>query len=47
MELLAPAGTVAANEQLRCHDAGLAGPVAKPVTPDTLGPHILRCLRRR
>ena len=45
--ILAMSSGPAANEQLRCHDAGLAGPVAKPVTPDTLGPHILRCLRRR
>ena len=45
--ILAMSSGPAANEQLRCHDAGLAGPVAKPVTPDTLGRHILHCLRRR
>lgn len=45
--ILAMSSGPAANEQARCQRARLAGPVAKPVTPDTLGPHILRCLRRR
>ena len=45
--ILAMSISPAGNEQLRCRQAGLAGPVAKPVTPDTLGRHILGCLRAR
>ncbi|MCK6375375.1 MAG: ATP-binding protein, partial [Zoogloea sp.] len=45
--ILAMSSGPAANEQARCQRARLAGPVAKPVTPDALGRHILACLRRR
>jgi len=44
--ILAMSSGPANRQQRRCREAGLAGPVAKPVTPDTLGRHILDCLRR-